>query len=63
MKAVHTEGRGITMEYESGEKALMIYDLTANLKTLNRDEIREVLAELPPTTLRAIYETLIDLMA
>lgn len=47
----------------SAEQALQMYDVQCALKSYTRAEIREVLADLPPNTLQALYDELTDLTA
>ena len=47
----------------SAEQALQMYDVQCALKSYTRDEIREVLADLPQKTLLALYAEITDLMA
>lgn len=47
----------------SAEQALQMYDIQCALKSYNRAEIREVLADLPTKTLQDLYTELTDLMA
>jgi len=47
----------------SAEQALQIYDVQCALKSYTRDEIREVLADLPQKTLQDLYAELSDLLA
>ena len=47
----------------SAEQALQMYDVQCAIKSYNRAEIREVLADLPTKTLQDLYAELTDLMA